>query len=128
VTTEMENPGQILVFTYGEDASGTATEDDPSAADDEAAAGDDASSADLQPASFTAEQAARGKTAYDANCVACHGADLISAHYGPPLAGPYFDGKWRGKTVGALYAYTHDNMPPSKPGGLPNETYADLVA
>ena len=77
---------------------------------------------------FTAEQATRGKTAYDANCVSCHGPDLISANYGPPLAGPYFDGKWRGQTVGALYSHTHDRMPPSRPASLADETYADLVA
>ncbi|RYG99399.1 MAG: cytochrome c, partial [Alphaproteobacteria bacterium] len=77
---------------------------------------------------FTAEQAARGKTAYDANCVSCHGPDLISANYGPPLAGPYFAGKWPGQTVGALYTHTHDRMPPSRPASLGDETYADLVA
>ena len=81
----------------------------------------------MQP-TFTAEQSARGKVAYDASCVSCHGPDLISANYGPPLAGPYFDGKWIGQTVGALYTHTHDRMPPSQPASLPDETYADLVA
>jgi mono/diheme cytochrome c family protein len=77
---------------------------------------------------FTAEQAARGKTAYDANCVSCHGPDLISANYGPPLAGPYFAGKWPGQTAGALYTHIHDRMPPSRPGSLDDGTYADLTA
>ncbi len=77
---------------------------------------------------FTTAQAERGKTAYAANCVACHGQNLISATYGTPLAGPYFDNKWRGQSVAALYLHAHDRMPPSRPASLPADTYADLVA
>ncbi len=81
------------------------------------------------PPTFTAEQAARGKAAYDANCVSCHGPDLISANYGPPLAGPYFESNWTGRTVGALYTHAHDRMPPSASrASLRDQTYADLTA
>ena len=62
------------------------------------------------------------------NCATCHGQNLVSATYGTPLAGPYFDGKWRGQSVGALFQYAHDHMPPSRPGALPDATYADITA
>jgi PQQ-dependent dehydrogenase (s-GDH family) len=125
--TTLQNPGAILVYTYtgeGDGAAAATTSEAAPAAEETAAAATPAGA----PASFTAEQAARGKTAYDANCVSCHGPDLISANYGPPLAGPYFEGKWVGQTVAALYTHVHDRMPPSRPGELGDETYADLVA
>lgn len=124
--TTLKNPGAILVYTYAGEGDGaaaaTTTEAAPAA---EAAASTVAAG---EPATFTAEQAARGKAAYDANCVSCHGPDLVSANYGPPLAGPYFEGKWVGQTVGALFTHVHARMPPSRPGELGDETYADLVA
>lgn len=123
--TTLENPGAILVYTYvGEGdgaAAATTTETAPAATAEQAAPAGD-------PPMFTAEQAARGKTAYDANCVSCHGPDLISANYGPPLAGPYFANNWTGRTVAELYTHAHDRMPPSQPGSLPDQTYADLTA
>ena len=72
------------------------------------------------------QQAARGKLTYAANCVSCHGAGLAGS-YGPPLAGPYFDGKWRGKPLTDLLAKVH-TMPPSRPDSLGDAAYADLVA
>ena len=122
--TTLQNPGAILVYTYtGEgDGSVAATTDQPAATEAVASAVTGGAP------TFTAEQAARGKTAYDANCVSCHGPDLISANYGPPLAGPYFAGKWPGQTVGALYAHIHDKMPPSRAGQLGDDVYADITA
>ena len=105
----------------GDGTAATPTEAAPAAEESAAAAAG-------EPVTFTAEQAARGKIAYDANCVSCHGPDLISANYGPPLAGDYFAGKWIGQTAAALYSHTHDRMPPSRPGELGDDTYADLVA
>lgn len=124
--TTLKNPGAILVYTYTGEGDGTAattTTEAAPAAEQTAAATEPG-----DPVTFTAEQAARGKTAYDANCVSCHGPDLVSANYGPPLAGAYFEGQWVGKSVGALYTHVHDRMPPSRPGQLGDETYADLVA
>lgn len=122
--TKLQNPGAILVYTYaGEDGGSAAvTTDQPAATEAVAAV------AAGEAPTFTAEQAVRGKTAYDANCVSCHGPDLISANYGPPLAGPYFAGKWPGQTVGALYAHIHDKMPPSRAGQLGDDVYADITA
>lgn len=124
VTRTMTNPGAILVFTYNEDGAAADETADETAED---STGDEASAA-TQPASFTAEQVARGKVAYDSNCSTCHGPDLLSARYGPPLAGALFARTWGERSVGELYAYTHDRMPPSRPGSLPDETYADIVA
>ena len=141
-TTTMQNPGSILVFTYSgegvsasedEDATGEPREDNPtldvpSQVEDGASSepADEASAS--QPASYTQEQADRGHQAYNSNCVTCHGANLKSPTYGPPLSGEYFIGKWGGQTVGALYEYTHDRMPPSRPGSLSDQQYADIVA
>ena len=125
--TTLEHQGAILVYTYVGEGDGTAAV--TTTTEDTTATADAATAAEAGAApTFTADQAARGKVAYDANCVSCHGPDLISANYGPPLAGAYFDGKWTGQTVGALYTHTHDRMPPSQPASLPDETYADLVA
>lgn len=126
--TTLQNPGAILVYTYVGEGDGTvaaATDTDEQTATDAEAAAPAAVTGD--PPVFTAEQASRGKTAYDANCVSCHGPDLISANYGPPLAGPYFAENWGGRTVSELYEKAH-TMPPSRPGELGDETYADLVA
>ncbi len=123
--TTLQNPGAILVYTYtgeGDGAAATATE--PAATEAEAVP---SAAATGEPPVFTAEQATRGKAAYDANCVSCHGPDLISANYGPPLAGPYFAGKWPGKTVAELFGKVQ-TMPPSRAGQLGDQTYADLTA
>jgi len=125
-TTTMQNPGSILVFTYTGASADAAAAPTANAPTDAPSA--EATAVGTLPVTFTAEQADRGQTAYAANCVSCHGQNLISATYGTPLAGPYFAGKWVGKSVGALYTHTHDRMPPSRPASLPEETYADLVA
>lgn len=126
VTTTMENPGAILVFTYtgGGDAAGTG---DQAAADAVPDAAGQAAETGAPPV-FSAAQAERGKIAYGSNCVSCHGQNLVSATYGTPLAGRYFDGKWRGRSVAELYAKAQGTMPPSRPGSLPGQDYADIVA
>lgn len=125
VTTTMQHPGSILVFEYTGEAPQAAAPETSEAATPAGTA--TSAGADGSPASFTAEQADRGKTAYDANCVSCHGQNLIAANYGPPLAGDYFGGKWNGRPVSDLYAKVH-TMPPSRPGSLSDETYADITA
>ena len=125
-TTTMANPGEILAFTY---TDSTAASTAPGAGT--AKSGVPAATAATRtgaPATFTEEQVARGKAAYAANCITCHGQDLVSTTYGTPLAGAYFAGKWGGRSVAALYQYAHDRMPPSRPGGLPEGTYADIIA
>ena len=124
-TTSMQNPGSILVFTYtGGDA--------PAETDAAGQPGDGVAEQVPVPEgtapTYTAEQATRGRVAYMSNCAACHGQNLVSASYGTPLAGEYFESKWTGRTVGELYTYARDRMPPSRPASLPDDTYADITA
>lgn len=80
-------------------------------------------------AGYTAEQAARGKVAYAANCTDCHGANLNDGEFGgPPLNGEAFRGKWSVQPVGELVEFVRANMPPDSPGRLPLETYVDITA
>ena len=74
---------------------------------------------------FTAAQAAEGRTAYDTNCAACHGADLRGI---PPLAGPDFIGGWSSRSTKQLFDTVSSTMPSDRPGTLPAETYVNIVA
>ena len=127
-TSELDNPGEIIAFTYsGEgdpNAAAPANEQSLRGQDQaEAAANDQPTeeegvvSGSGELPSFTAEQVAAGKTAYDASCSVCHGDTLINNTYGPPLAGQFFEEKWEGQTAGSLVAKVH-TMPPSAPDSL----------
>ena len=71
---------------------------------------------DMAAATFTVEQAERGRDYYDEyGCDNCHGADLggdidISG-FGdaPTLAGPGFQRRWFGRDLGALFALLRDD-------------------
>lgn len=130
VTRRMQNPGAIVAFTYQREADGpiepvapttTLTQAAPSSGQPGSAA------AQGPPPRFTAEQAAEGKTAYNAHCAVCHGNTLQNGTFGTPLAGEYFDGKWNGQTVKAFLAHSK-TMPPADPGSLPDDVYANILA
>ncbi len=53
---------------------------------------------------------------------------MTNGSYGTPLAGEYFKTKWFHRSVRALYDHARTTMPPSHPGFLPADTYADIVA
>jgi len=74
---------------------------------------------------FTADQAAAGRTAFQANCAGCHGADLMGI---PPLAGPSFVGSWGTRTTRDLFGLVQNTMPTDRPGALPADTYVNIVA
>jgi mono/diheme cytochrome c family protein len=81
------------------------------------------------PVSFTEQQAAQGKAAYEHNCMDCHGTTMDNGEFGgAPLRGAYFKNKWGNGSVANLYAYTKTKMPPDRPGTLSDKVYADLVA
>ena len=85
--------------------------------------------AQTTPASFTAEQASRGETAYQRNCQDCHGGNLDDGEFGgAPLRGSYFAQHWGAATAYALVGYMKIKMPPDRPGQLSPQTYADLAA
>ena len=74
---------------------------------------------------FTAAQAAAGRTAYEANCAACHGATLADTR---PLSGPAFVTEWKGRAPAELTKIIQSSMPPANPGGLPAQDYANITA
>lgn len=78
---------------------------------------------------YTAEQASSGQEKYEHFCRSCHGDNLDDGDMGgAPLTGSWFRSHWGGGDVGALYAFMKGQMPPDNPGGLNDESYADLVA
>jgi PQQ-dependent dehydrogenase (s-GDH family) len=128
-TSTMADPGAILVFTYVGEGTGVATAPTgtaPAAARPVVAATSPGMSADTLP-QFTTEQAAAGKTAFNANCAVCHGITLSNGGFAPPLTGEYFRNKWVGQTVRAFYDHTKQ-MPPAAPASLGDDAYADIVA
>ena len=79
-------------------------------------------------ATFTAEQAARGKAAYAMSCTACHGADLGGGQFAGALKGLTFSQNWGGKNADSLVTYISTKMPPAAPGSLGDQTAADIAA
>lgn len=78
--------------------------------------------------SYTADQAAAGKSAYAVNCATCHGSQLANGPVNAPLMGPVFMQKYGGRSVAELFNVTVRTMPSSKPGSLDPQTYAALIA
>ena len=132
-TTDMQNPGAILAFTWreggarpedGQMVTGSTTAPPPEAQQE----APPAPTGQFLPATFTEDQVNAGKASYNTACAACHGNTLQNGTMGPPLAGDNFTAKWQSRTVADLYAYSHDRMPPSRPESLPDETYAAITA
>ena len=92
------------------------------------ASGADSLRAQENALSYTLQQSELGRTAYAANCAACHGPHLSDGALGKPLKGPEFMRKYGGHSVRDLYEITRTTMPSSKPGSLDATTYAALVA
>jgi len=80
------------------------------------------------PAPFTALQAEAGRTAYAANCMSCHQANLAGEGDALPLAGKTFVAAWSNRTTAELYNTIRSSMPYGNPGSLDAKTYASLVA
>jgi alcohol dehydrogenase (cytochrome c) len=78
--------------------------------------------------SFTANQVERAKATYANRCSSCHGANLDGGEFGPTLKGAPFKTHWGNQSAGALFSYLMSKMPPSDPGALSQQTYADLEA
>ncbi|WP_421726460.1 glucose/sorbosone family PQQ-dependent dehydrogenase [Bauldia sp.] len=127
VAFEMENPGAILAFTYTGDS-----DPEPAGGGDRTDLiiddGADVRRAAIEGGVFTEAQAERGRRAYAAHCITCHGPTLAGTPYGTPLAGDYFAKHWAGRSIAALYDHSHDTMPPSRPADLTDQAYVDIVA
>ena len=76
----------------------------------------------------TAEQAGRGRTAYESACASCHGGMLQGVGEAPPLSGMTFLTGWRNRPILELVEYIATRMPPVAPGSLGAQTHVDLVA
>lgn len=80
-------------------------------------------------ASYTAAQADRGKKVYVDACSACHGDKMEGdGDRALPLAADQFNSQWLGRPVIGKWNFMVLNMPFDKPGELPKETYADIMA
>ncbi|MGD1098275.1 MAG: PQQ-binding-like beta-propeller repeat protein [Bryobacteraceae bacterium] len=82
-----------------------------------------------QPAGiFTAAQAQAGRALYTQSCSGCHGADFQGSGDAPALTGGTFMLKWRPKMVSELFGEIVQNMPPTNPGSLSEETALNVTA
>ncbi|MCL4848627.1 MAG: sorbosone dehydrogenase family protein [Acidobacteria bacterium] len=69
---------------------------------------------------YSTTQAERGAALYQTRCQTCHPATEFS--------GSAFMRSWSGHTAHRLFTLIQTTMPPENVGGLPRESYADLVA
>ncbi len=71
-------------------------------------------------ASFTDDQADRGRDTFRAMCTECH--------YSSEFSDAQFQFKWSRRSVGDLYQLIHTSMPETAPGSLLPEESVDLVS
>ena len=128
VTRVMQDKGAILAFTYEGEGTGAPVEAAPSAKRSTMAPEPILTVANPIAPSFTAAQAAAGKTAYNSNCAVCHGANMTNGHMGTPLAGTYFKNTWTARTVKQLHDRAKKTMPPGNVGALPADVYTTVTA
>ena len=76
---------------------------------------------------FTAEQAAAGRAAYQANCSSCHLPDLAGRNEAPQLAGTNFMNTWRARSTRDLFEYIQSTMPPTG-GNIGEAQYLAVTA
>ena len=77
---------------------------------------------------FTADQAARGKTALLQNgCNGCHGPELAGDR-GPSLKGERFISAWENGSLNRLFVKLRDTMPPLNAEQVSPNTKIDIVA
>jgi len=75
---------------------------------------------------YTAEQAARGRAAYNTHCAECHMTDLAGHEYAGALAGYGFQLKWQDAPLADLLGRMH-GMPLGRPGSLTPQEYLDVL-
>ena len=75
---------------------------------------------------YTSEQAKRGQTAYMQQCVSCHKPDLLGIE--GAMKGEPFIERRREDNLETLFLDMKSTMPRGNPGGLPDQTYADIIS
>ena len=83
---------------------------------------------ELQQASYSADQAARGAALYQQNCAACHLANLTGSFEAPNLADTSFRSNWANRRVEEFVDLLQRTMPPQAPGSLDQSQYLDISA
>jgi alcohol dehydrogenase (cytochrome c) len=78
--------------------------------------------------SFTAEQAAQGRSIYEDRCAVCHESALKGSSHGPALAGAAFATRWRGRSTADLLTFIRAMMPPGQAGDLSDQEYLAVTA
>ena len=69
---------------------------------------------------YTEEQARRGQRSFRQVCSDCH--------YTSEFKGPVFTDAWARRTARDFYRELRRTMPDDNPGGLPRQTYVDVMA
>jgi mono/diheme cytochrome c family protein len=75
---------------------------------------------------YTAEQAKRGQSAYTQYCVNCHKPDLLGIE--AAMKGEPFIERRREDNLETLFIDMKATMPRGNPGGLPDQTYTDIIS
>ena len=79
---------------------------------------------------YTAEQAVRGQSAYNANCAPCHRETLEGNAEALSLKGERFMESWRDDSLDALFSHMRTRMPRrpvGEPGMLKESVYLDIL-
>jgi mono/diheme cytochrome c family protein len=84
-------------------------------------------SASVHDGVYSKAQAERGQVVYTQQCATCHG-DAMNGGEAPELIGAEFLGRWKGNSVGGLFAFIHKTMPSDNPGHLTMGEYAEVTA
>ena len=111
------SPGSPAAEVSGGDAAPPAPE--AGAATEVASAGTGAVDGAVL-ALYTEEQARRGQRAFRQTCSDCH--------YTSEFKGPVFTDAWARRTARDFYRELRRTMPDDNPGGLPRQTYVDVMA
>ena len=77
---------------------------------------------------FTLEQASAGQAVYSRECVLCHGQKMEGTEGGPALVGRTVVDNWRGRSLAEFYSLTQQTMPVTKPAGLADSAYENVIA
>jgi cytochrome c5 len=75
---------------------------------------------------YTSTQAQRGQIAYTQYCVTCHKADLVGID--GAMKGDSFMERRREDSLETLFLDMKATMPRGNPGGLPDQTYVDIIS
>lgn len=77
---------------------------------------------------FTANQAMRGKAAFEGSCARCHNVALVGSERGPAIKGPVFLSHWEMDNLAGLFIKIRDTMPEGGPGTVSDEVKIDILS